>query len=317
MSRILSICVPVFNEKDNVSHVVQEVERVFADELSRYQLEIVFTDNASTDGTWEMIRELAKTKPHIRGYRFSRNFGYQNSIFAGLSMATGDAIIELDADLEDSPRVIPKFVKEWEAGYDVVYGVRSKRHEPWMMRSLFSLFYWLMNRISDIEIPRQAGDFRLIDRKVANMLTSLGERNLYLRGLVSYLGFKQTAVPYERDPRAAGQSKFNLLRYVIMGVDALTAFTKTPLRMIGLLGVVLFILSMALAANFFFGKIFHGVPVQGFTTLVVLILFLHSMTFIFLGVLGEYLSRVFDDAKNRPRAIIAESTHGGDFPRAL
>jgi len=317
MAKKISICIPVFNEEQNVTLAVDAVERLFATTLSAYALEIIITDNASTDQTWDKIQQLAATNPHIKGYRFSRNFGYQNSIFAGLSMSTGDAVIELDADLEDPPEVIPRFVEQWEQGFEVVYGVRSKRYSSWSQRLFFSIFYKILNKLSDLHIPKNSGDFRLLDRKVVSVLLQLSERNLYLRGLVSYIGFRQKAVIYDRHPRASGRSKFSLLQYTILALDALTAFTKTPLRIIGTLGVLLFILSMILAANYIIGKIFFNSAVPGFTTLVVLMLFFHSITFIFLGIHGEYLSRVFDDAKNRPRVIIAESTDGGDFPKIM
>lgn len=312
--KTISIIIPVFNEERNIRSAVEAVERLFAGALSAYGLEIVVTDNASTDRTWEIVKELAADRPHLRGYRFSRNFGYQNSIFAGMSMCTGDAVVEVDADLEDPPEVIPSFVKEWEQGYDVVYGVRSSRHGSEFQKASFAFFYRILNKFSDLKIPENAGDFRLLDRKVVNVLLKLPEHHLYLRGLVSYVGFKQKAVEYDRNPRASGASKFNLVQYAILALDAITSFTRTPLRLVGGLGVILFLVSAALATNYIIGRMFFGTPLPGFTTLVVLMLFLHSITFIFLGIHGEYLSRVFDDTKNRPRAIIAEATEKTDLP---
>jgi dolichol-phosphate mannosyltransferase len=313
----ISITIPVFNEASNVESAIDAVERVFREKLSRYTLEIIVTDNASTDATWQTVTQLALARPHMTGYRFSRNFGYQNSVFAGLSLATGDAVIEMDADLEDPPEVIPQFVEKWEQGFDVVYGVRSKRHGSWLMRVVFSLFYWLLNRLSELPIPRNAGDFRLLDRRVVDRLRALPERNLYLRGLVVYLGFKQVPVTYERQPRASGSSKFRFFHYVILAIDAITAFTKAPLRLIGALGFTLFALAMATAVYYLVTYLRYGTPIQGFTTLVILMLLLNSITFMFLGVLGEYLSRIFDDSKMRPRVVIAESTSSVQFPREL
>lgn len=317
VSRTISIIIPVFNEAKNIRTAVLAVEDLFASALPNYGLELIITDNASTDETWAIVQELATERTNLRGYRFSRNFGYQNSIFAGMSMSTGDAVVEVDADLEDPPEVIPRFVREWEQGYDVVYGVRTSRHGSEFQKTTFSLFYRILNRFSDLKIPENAGDFRLLDRKVVNVLLKLPERHLYLRGLVSYVGFRQKAVEYDRNPRISGESKFNSIQYLVMALDAITSFTRTPLRMIGALGVLLFILSMAIATNYIIGRIIYGTPLPGFTTLVVMMLFLHSITFIFLGIHGEYLSRVFDDAKNRPRVIISDSTSGGDFPILL
>ena len=320
-AKTISICIPVYNEAQNLPRAVEEVEALFAPgqgALSRYSLEIVVTDNASTDSTWETVQKLSETRPHLKGFRFSRNFGYQNSVFAGLSLATGDAVVEMDADLEDPPQVIPRFVEKWEQGFDVAYGVRSKRFAPWGLKILFNLFYRVLNRMSDLKIPANSGDFRLLDRRVVEVLKLLPERNLYLRGLVTFLGFRQVPVVYERQPRISGSSKFRFFHYVVLAIDALTAFSKTPLRVIGALGVSLFLFSMGLGLYYLVSYLAHGVPVQGFTTIVVLMLLLHSVTFMFLGVLGEYLSRIFDDSKGRPRVIIADAVRAGaDFPRFL
>tara|TARA_Y100000590_G_scaffold469587_1_gene658423 strand:- start:1465 stop:2427 length:963 start_codon:yes stop_codon:yes gene_type:complete len=317
LKKTISICIPVYNEGKNLSVAVDAVESLFKDELSNYELEIIVTDNGSADDTWKITQNLANQKPYLKGYRFSRNFGYQNSVFAGLSMATGDAVIEMDADLEDPPHVIPSFVKEWEKGFDVVYGVRAKRYGSLALRSLFSVFYWLLNRISEQKIPRNAGDFRLLDRKVVDVLKALPERNLYLRGLVSFLGFKQTPYLYERQPRISGNSKFKFFHYVILAIDAITAFTKAPLRIIGALGTLLFFAAFGLGIYYLVSHLIFGVEVKGFTTLVILTLFLHSITFIFLGILGEYLSRIFDDSKNRPRIIFEDSINTTDCPKYL
>jgi dolichol-phosphate mannosyltransferase len=317
MGRLISVCIPVFNEAKNLPRAVEAVEKLFAGPLSAYRLEIVVTDNASTDETWKIAQELSKARPFLKAFRFSRNFGYQNSVFTGLSLATGDAVVELDADLEDPPAVIPEFVKKWEEGFDVAYGVRRTRHAPWFMKILFSMFYRVLSRMSEFDIPENAGDFRLLDRKVVEVLKRLPERNLYLRGLVSYLGYKQVAVVYDRDPRVIGRSKFRMFHYFVLAIDALTAFSKTPLRMIGILGLGLFITVFGLGAYYLIEHWIHGTPVAGFTTLVVLMLFLHSVTFIFIGVLGEYLSRIFDDSKSRPRAVIADAVNSQGHPAAL
>ena len=315
--KTISICIPVFNEAKNLPVAIDAIEKLFTEKLARYALEIVVTDNASTDNTWQVILDLASTRKHMKAFRFARNFGYQNSVFAGLFLASGDAVVELDADLEDPPQVIPAFVRRWEEGFEVAYGVRARRFTPWYLRVLFSLFYAVLNRISDLKIPENSGDFRLLDRKVLDALKQFPERNLYLRGLVTFVGFRQVPVTYDRQPRLSGSSKFRFLHYVLLAFDAITAFSKTPLRLIGMCGIGLFISAMALAAFYLYGQIRYGTPVPGFTTLVVLTLLMHSIEFIFLGVLGEYLSRIFDDAKGRPRVIIAEAVNANEFPRVL
>jgi dolichol-phosphate mannosyltransferase len=313
----ISVCIPVFNEAESLPTAITVVESLFAETLADYDLELVVTDNASVDQTWAVTMDCAASRPHLRAYRFSRNFGYQNSVFAGISLATGDAVVELDADLEDPPPVIAEFVKQWENGAEVVYGVRRKRHAPLLMRFLFRVFYKLIRKVSALDIPENSGDFRLLDRKVVNVLKQLPERNLYLRGLIPYLGFRQQAVYYERQPRIAGKSKFRLIHYVTLAIDGITAVSKTPLRAIGVLGFTLFVASILLGSYYLGGALLNRVPVQGFTTIVVLMLMLHGLTFIFVGVIGEYLSRIFDDAKHRPRVIIAESVNADPGPNTL
>lgn len=315
--KIISICIPALNEEAALPKAVLAVESLFGTHLQNYALELIVTDNASTDSTWAVVESLAAARPNLKALRFSRNFGYQNSLFAGMSMASGDAVIALDADLEDPPEVMVDFVKYWEAGFDVVYGIRRKRHTPIHLKLLFRVFYKMLRTISALDIPENSGDFRLLDRKVVNVLVHLPERNLYLRGLVAYLGFKQRAVSYDRNPRIAGKSKFRLIHYATLAIDGITAVSKTPLRAIGVLGVTFFAISALLGAYYAIGTLVRGVPVQGFTTIVVLMLFLHGLTFIFIGIIGEYLSRIFDDSKGRPRVIIAQALNVEKFPESL
>jgi polyisoprenyl-phosphate glycosyltransferase len=315
--KIVSICIPVYNEAESLPIAVAEIERLFSETIKGYSFEIIITDNGSSDSTWNIIEGLSREKSYIKGYRFSRNFGYQNSIFAGMCLASGDAVIEIDADLEDPPSVIPEFISKWEQGYDVVYGVRRTRHIGIFLRAIFKIFYWVLNRLSEFEIPANAGDFRLIDRKVVTVLKSLPERNLYLRGLVTFLGFSQVAVYYDRNPRLHGDSKFKFVQYLVFAIDAITAFTKTPLRFMGVAGVILFAITAFMSSYYLVMYFVKGVAVQGFTTLVILILFLNSINFMFLGTIGEYLSRIFDDSKKRPRVIIEKAVNDQDFPKFM
>jgi dolichol-phosphate mannosyltransferase len=305
--KLISICIPVFNESQNITHAVERVETLFAQKLSRYRHEIIIMDNASTDPSWAVIQGLSRTHSHLRGVSFSRNFGYQNSIFAGLNLAQGDAVVELDADLEDPPEVIEQFVAQWEQGYEVVYGVRRTRHAAWYLKLAFSLFYKIMNRISELRVPENSGDFRLLDRKVLDVLKAMPERNLYLRGLVAYLGFRQIPVVYDRDPRTQGRSGFRPIHYFTLALDAFTSFSKAPLRLMLWVGICVFLGAVALASYYLWDRMVHGTPMPGFTTVIVVLLGLHGLTFVFLGVFGEYLSRIFDDSKNRPRVIVREA----------
>jgi len=317
MARTISICIPVFNEEDNVVTAVESVERVFAESLPDYELELIITDNASSDRSWERIQELCNSRPRARAYRFSRNFGYQASVFAGLSLATGDAAIELDADLEDPPEVIPKLIAKWEEGYDVAYGLRTRRHGSRIRRFLAWTFYRVLRRLSDVPIAPDSGDFRLISRPVLEVLKGFPERSLYIRGLVSFSGFRQIAVPYERNPRLAGTSKFRLGHYLGFAWDAITAFSTKPLRVTGAIGMLLFVSMVMLGAFYVVKQLVYGTPIPGFTTLVVLMLLLHGLTFVFLGIMGEYVSRIADDVKNRPRVVIEKSINDETPPRYL
>lgn len=317
VNKLISVCIPTYNEEKNVVEAVESVEKMFAEQLPQYDLELIITDNASVDSTWKIIKELAESRQHLKAVRFSRNFGYQNSIFAGLSLSTGDAVVELDADLEDPPDVIPRFIEKWEEGYDVVYGVRAKRYGNWLNLILTWVFYRALNYMAEYEIPKDSGDFRLLDRKVVSVLVEFPERNLYLRGLVAFLGFRQIPVVYDRQPRISGDSKFKFLQYVVLGIDAITAFTKAPLRLIGALGFLLF-LGSALLSFYYFGiYLVGGIPVPGIATLVILMLGLHGVSFMFLGTIGEYLSRIFDDSKKRPRVVIDEVIQYDNPPKFL
>jgi dolichol-phosphate mannosyltransferase len=316
-NRTISVCIPVYNEADNIANAITSVESLFAEQLPEYQVEFVISDNASLDSSWDIVRELSADRPFLRAFRFSRNFGYQNSVFAALSLARGDAAVVLDADLEDPPSVIVEFVRHWEQGFDVVYGIRRRRYTPLYLRIFFHVYYRLLSASSPLKIPQDTGDFRLLDRKVLNALKNLPERNLYLRGLVSFLGFRQLGIRYDRQPRKFGASKFRFSHYFTMAIDGLTAFSKAPLRAISILGTALFVLSILMGAYYLARALFGHSPVQGFATLVVLMLFLHGVTLIFLAIIGEYLSRIFDDSKFRPRVIICEAINETDYPAQL
>ncbi len=317
MDKTVSICIPVFNESENIENAISSVERLFSEKLKTYSLEIIVTDNGSSDDTWEIIEKLSKSRPNLIAYKFSRNFGYQNSVFAGLSLATGDAIIELDADLQDPVEVIPEFIESWEEGYNVVYGIRTARSCSRVKKLAYGFFYKTMGALAELDIPPDAGDFRLIDRKVANVLKALTEKNLYLRGLISHIGFKQKAIYYQRNSRELGESKFSFKDYFIFAFDGITAFSKKPLRGIAFVGVILFFLSFGLGTYYLLTSLIRGSGAPGFPTTIIISLALHGINFIFLGIIGEYLSRIFDDAKNRPRVIISESINSEDPPLFL
>jgi dolichol-phosphate mannosyltransferase len=315
--KTISVIIPVYNEGENVDAICSQVMDVHARVLGRYALEIVFTDNASSDDTFARIERLAGANPHVKGIQLSRNFGYQASILTGYLNASGDAVVQMDSDGEDPPEMIPEFVALWEQGFQVVYGVRISRQESAPMQWQRMLFYRILKRISSVDLPRGAGDFRLLDRVVVDTLVSrFNERNPYLRGLVSFIGFRQTGVPYHRGRREKGPSKFGYFDYMRLAWDAITSFSRVPLKFVSYLGCGMSVVA-GLGAVFYLVLFAAGrVPIQGFTTIILALLLLSGIQLLSLGILGEYLSRIFDEVKARPRSIVARSTGFSEPPRS-
>lgn len=303
---LISIVTPVLNEQDNVRpchHAIQELARRLS---SRYRFEHVFTDNHSSDNTFAVLRAMAEEDPTIRVYRFSRNFGYQRSIHAGFKWAEGEAAVQFDCDLQDPPELIEKFLSAWEEGHKVVYGVRVQRQEGMLDRGLRALFYRLLGLIGRDALPVGAGDFRLLDRCVLNVLRDIHDNDIYLRGRIAVLGFKQLGVPYARLARVRGKSKFNFSRNFGLAMDAVIAHSALPLRLstyVGLLTTAITIIaSLGYVILFLHSK---ELP-RGFTTLAILILMNLGLTSLFLGLMGEYVGRVYDHLKV-PFGVIVES----------
>ena len=243
MTKKISIIVPFYNEKENIIKILKEIEELIVIE-NEYLFEIILMDNNSNDGSSIIAQDCTKNNPNVKYFKMSRNFGYQSNIKAGYDLCTGDAAVQLDADGEDDPKLISKFIELWEKGNDVVYGIRKKRKEFFLLSKLRNVFYKYMEHFSDIKIPHGAGDFRLIDRKVINYLKSFKENNLYLRGIISFIGFKQTGVEYERRQRFYGKSKISLFKYFDISFSAITSFTKTPLVLIFIIGLFILLVSL-------------------------------------------------------------------------
>ena len=304
----ISVVIPVYNENENVNLIYQKVIDVFDKNLSDFQLEIVFSDNQSLDDTYDRIKKLNEIDQRVKGIQLSRNFGYQANILTGYLNATGDAVIQMDSDGEDPPEIILDFIKRWEEGFDVVYGIRIKRQESIIIQWQRKIFYSLLNKIASLNLPPGAGDFRLLDRKVVNVLCEkFQERNPYLRGLTSFIGFRQTGVPYERDKRQKGTSKFSYFSYFRLAWDAITSFSRVPLKFVSFLGFCMSIIAIIAAVFYFFLFLSGKVEAKGFTTLILVILFLSGTQLLCLGILGEYIDRIFDEVKARPRSIVAHS----------
>lgn len=304
---LISIVTPVYNEEDNLHDYYARMTKVLDSLSSEYDFEIVMTDNRSTDRSFAMIRELAHVDPRVRGFRFSRNYGYQRSIFTGYKFARGDAAMEFDCDLQDPPELLPLFLQKWKEGNEVVYGVRTKRAEGFMLNTARKIFYRLLRRLSHIDLPVDAGDFLLIDRKVLDQLASIYDPHIYIRGSIFEMGFRRIGIPYQREPRKKGQSKFPIRRLIELAIDGIVSQSTVPLRIAAWFGVAIAFSTLLVSLGYIVAKIFFRVDMpSGFTTTVVLILFSISVNAIFLGVIGEYLARMYAFLRARPITIIDE-----------
>lgn len=303
MTKKISIIIPFYNEKENISKILKEIEELIIRE-NKYLFEIILMDNNSNDGSSIVAQDYIKINPNIKYFRMSRNFGYQPNIKAGYDLCTGDAAVQLDADGEDDPKLISKFIELWEQGNEVVYGIRKKRKEFFFLSKLRNIFYKYMERFSDIKIPHGAGDFRLIDRKVIDYLKSFEEKNLYLRGIISFIGFKQTGVEYERRQRFHGKSKISLFKYFDISFSAITSFTKTPLVLIFILGLFILLLSLILIIFYIFLYFTGNINSPGFTTIILIQLFFFGLLIFMLGVMSIYIGYLLDEVKKRPTYII-------------
>lgn len=304
---LISIVIPAYNEEDNVEAAYQSVKTVFQDDLKDYNFEIIFTDNHSTDSTFEKLKGIASADDRVKVARFSRNYGFNRSVLTGYSLANGDAAIQIDCDLQDPPSLFPEFIRLWKEGHDVVVGIRKVRSEPAWILALRKLFYRLLSRISQDNLVVDGGDFRLVDRHIIKSLQTVYDPAPYVRGLISAYSKNQTGFPYLREERKHGMSKFPLVRLVSMAVDGIVSHSTIPLRIASLLGITIAILTLLGAAAYFLGKIFFGVQwPSGFATDVILELVNISLNALFLGIIGEYLSRIHLQLKRMPNTVIQE-----------
>ena len=308
----LSIVVPVFNEEAILDTLHARV--VAAPERSGERFELVLVDDGSRDGSWEKMTAAAARDPRVVLVRLSRNFGHQVAISAGVDAARGEAVVLMDADLQDPPEVILEMIARWRAGYDVVYGRRSRRlGESWFKRTTAAAFYRVIRGLTSVDIPADTGDFRLMSRRVVEVLKRLEERNRFVRGLVAWIGWRQTAVEYERAERLAGETKYPLRKMVRFAADAIVSFSIAPLRVATALGLVVSTLSFGYAVYAVLARIFSWDVVQGWASLMVAVLFLGGVQLISLGVIGEYVGRVYDEVKRRP-LYVADVQRAGEAP---
>jgi polyisoprenyl-phosphate glycosyltransferase len=299
---LLTVVAPVYNEAELIETFVQRTSAALAD----YTFELIIVNDGSGDGTTEMLDSMAARDPRLRVVHLSRNFGHQAALTAGLEHAIGDAVTMIDTDLQDPPELIPKMVEQWEAGSDVVYAVRSDRDgESAFKLASASTFYKLFNKLAQVDLESNSGDFRLLDRRALDALLSMTERSRFLRGMTVWVGFTQTAVPYERGARTAGETKYTLRKMVRFSLDAITSFSHLPLQLstyVGLLfaGVAFVAIPVVLALRL------AGSYLPGFGTITIILLLIGGMVMIALGVIGEYVGRIYDEVKRRPLYIVRE-----------
>ncbi len=298
----VSIVIPVYNEQENLPQLYQRLIAVL--ERSEPSYEIVFVNDGSRDGSADMLREMGAKDCRIVIVELARNFGHQVAISAGLDYALGSAVVVMDADLQDPPEVLPDFIAKWHEGYEVVYAVRQHRKEGWFKRAAYKLFYRLLQRVANIDIPLDSGDFCIMDRRVVDLLNGMPERNRFVRGIRSWVGLSQVGLEYERQPRYAGKPKYTFSRLLYLALDGLVSFSFLPLRAITIVGFVVSLISIVLAVIYAIQKLTVGLYPQGFATTIVAILFLAGVQLITTGVIGEYVGRIFEEVKRRPLYVV-------------
>lgn len=307
----LSVVIPVFNEEALLPELFRRLEGVLGPTGLAY--EVILVDDGSQDGSARLLREQAERQPAFRSLHFSRNFGHQAAVTAGIDHAAGRAIVIMDADLQDPPELIPQLIERWKEGFEVVYGVRTKRKENVLKRLGYFAFYRMLRRLTHVEIPLDAGDFALVDRRVADVLRAMPERNRFVRGIRSWAGFRQTGLVYERDRRYAGEVKYTFAKLVRLALDGILSFSYVPLRVAVYLGLFVSVTSFILSIVFVIFHLVGGSAPWGWASTIVTILFLGGVQLLTLGFIGEYVSRIYDEVKQRPLYIVANKEgFGGD-----
>ena len=315
-SELLSIVVPLFNEEGNVDELVRRIRAVLSEVRDAPPYEIVLVNDGSRDATLLRLRDLALTHHEIVVVNLSRNFGHQLAATAGLDMARGDAVVLMDGDLQDPPELIGAFLERWREGYDVVYATRRKRKGEGAFKLLTArAFYRLVRRLTNVSIPVDTGDFRLMSRRVVDSLKLTRERHRFLRGLVSWVGYPQIGVEYDRDERAWGSTKYPFGKMLRFAVDGITSFSELPLRFASYLGFTVSIISFIVAVYEIWLKLFTGYNLPGYTSTIFAILFLGGVQLIAIGTLGEYVGRIYEQVKGRPLYLIADVIRNGELER--
>jgi dolichol-phosphate mannosyltransferase len=309
-----SFVVPVFNEEETLPELERRVTAVI-DALDG-PAEVILVDDGSVDSTPDLVTDLNRRDPRFKLLRFTRNFGHQMAITAGLDHAQGDAVVIMDGDLQDPPEVVPELIARWREGYEVVYAIRQDRSaEPWWRRTVIAIFYRTLRRLVDVDIPLDAGDFRLVDRRALDQFRRMRENNRYVRGLYAWIGFRQIGVPYKRGERYAGQTKYPLGKLIKLGADGIVGFSNLPLRAAMALGFLVAGTSFVIGLVAIALRIAHVGAVPGWASIVVVVSFLGGVQLIVMGTVGIYVARIYEEVKGRPLYILRDATGFAADPR--
>lgn len=303
----IDLIIPAYNEEDCVEELARRLKLVFASENS-YRFRVLIIENGSTDSTWEKCRQISKEDSRFKIIRLSRNFRMDGGLTAGLDYADGDACVFMTADLQDSPEYISDFIREWEMGFENIYGLVTKREGVNFIRKFNSkLFYWLAKKLTQNRFPENASDFRLLDKKAYLAIKSMRERNRFVRGLSSWVGFKSKEVPIVREPRFGGKSNADTAKVLDLAIKGILAYSNLPLRLLGVVGISSMFLSIGLIMFLAILWIYFGVPFAGFGSLIALLLFLFGVTFFMIGILSEYMGLIYEEVKQRPNFVVTET----------
>ena len=306
----ISILIPTYNEQDILKALYHRLDKLANDNKS-YSFEFLFINDGSRDKTLDIIKDLAQTDDRVSYVNFSRNFGKEVAMIAGFDHATGDATVIIDADLQDPPELIPQMIKYWEEGYDDIYAKRnSRKGETWFKKASSQWFYKILQKTTNIPIQIDTGDFRLLDRRCIEALKQIRESQRYTKGMFSWIGYKKKEITYDRDPRTAGVSKWNYVKLFNFAIDGITSFTTAPLRISSILGFIISFVAFVFIIVIVVKTILYGDPALGYPSMMAAILFLGGVQLLSLGVIGEYIGRIYNETKNRPLYLIEEYHHG-------
>ena len=308
MRPLISVVVPVYNEQEVIEALHSRLLQVLAPDIPSF--EVIFVNDGSKDKSPQMLDQISKSDPRFKALHFSRNFGHQAAVTAGLHAVSGQTVVVIDADLQDPPELIHQMIDKWDEGFDVVYAQKKRREGigP-IKRASYYLYYRVLGSLSDIEVPPDTGDFCLMDRQIVDLLNAMPERNRYVRGLRAWLGFRQTAIMFERPARFAGETKYSFKRMIGLGIDGILSLSKAPLRLAMYLGFFASAVSFMLLIAFIVERLFgSGQMTRGWASTIVIILFLGGVQLICLGVIGEFIGRIYDEVKQRPLYVVGRST---------